>query len=85
MSRVSDRVREGAARRGYDAGWQRVRGAYLKAHPICECGCGAPATMVDHEKPISEGGERLKWSNLQALAQGCHLRKHRRRGVPPVQ
>jgi len=40
-------TRPTAASRGYGARWQRIRAAFLAAHPYCE-DCGAPATDVDH-------------------------------------
>ncbi len=55
---------------------------YLRAHPLCEkkmgtdlgIGCGQPARVVDHIKPINQGGETTD-SNLQSLCERCHNRK----------
>jgi 5-methylcytosine-specific restriction enzyme A len=53
-----------------------LRAAYLATHPICECGCGWPATVVDHKQP-HRGDEALMydWDNLQAMTKQCHDRK----------
>lgn len=66
--------------RGYGADWQRVRNAYIAEHPLC---CDpmqlhtdrvVPADDVDHIIPLSEGGERLAWSNLRSVCRACHVR-----------
>jgi 5-methylcytosine-specific restriction protein A len=43
---------------------------------LCECGCGYPATVVDHRQPHN-GNDRLMyaWDNLQAMTKQCHDRK----------
>lgn len=69
-----DRERPSPQERGYDLTWRRTRGRYLKAHPRCET-CGKRATEVDHIIPISQGGDRLKWHNLQSQCKPCHSRK----------
>ena len=49
---------------------------YLCAHPLCECGCNQPATVVDHQRP--HNGDRAlmyAWDNLQAMTKPCHDRK----------
>lgn len=73
-----DQVRESAAKRGYDRRWQRLRLAYLRAHPLCvECQAEhrtTPATEVDHITPLRWGGTH-DWSNLQALCKPHHSRK----------
>ena len=43
-----DRQR-GSPSRVYGWRWQRLRLAYLAQHPLCECGCGYAATVVDHK------------------------------------
>lgn len=62
--------------RTYGRRWQALRTAYLAQHPLCECGCGMPATVVDHRTP--HGGDPTlfwAWSNLQAMTKPCHDRK----------
>ena len=56
--------------------WHHLRAAYLATHPICECGCGWPATVVDHKQPHN-GDDALMyaWDNLQAMTKPCHDRK----------
>jgi 5-methylcytosine-specific restriction protein A len=39
----------------------------------------APATVVDHIRPLSMGGTH-EWGNLQALCNSCHTIKTRRWG-----
>jgi 5-methylcytosine-specific restriction protein A len=72
---ASDARRPSSSQRGYDSAWQRTRAAYLQAHPLCECDCGAQSTDVHHldgEGPLGPRGH--DWSNLQALAGDCHKR-----------
>ncbi|HSR76309.1 MAG TPA: HNH endonuclease signature motif containing protein [Xanthobacteraceae bacterium] len=60
----------------YGRRWQALRRAYLAAHPLCECGCGYAAAVVDHRR--AHNGDRgllYDWSNLQALTKACHDRK----------
>jgi 5-methylcytosine-specific restriction protein A len=78
-----DKRRGSPAQRGYDAAWRRVRGAYLAAHPLCECDdCQAgakritPAEVVDHIDTIEARPDlRLSWSNLRAMSKRCHDRR----------
>jgi len=74
-----DRMRGSSCARGYDARWQRLRLAFLSAHPLCaHCmrdGVLRQATEVDHIRRISDGGARLDQANLQALCKSCHSRK----------
>lgn len=70
---VSERQRESAARRGYDAKWRRNRAMFLRHHPVC-CQCGKPATEADHIQPRARGGSD-RWDNLQPLCKPCHSRK----------
>jgi 5-methylcytosine-specific restriction enzyme A len=72
--------RESASQRGYDVGWRRNRGRFLKyVGKVCMlCGheCGAPGDEphVDHIVPRSQGGTD-EWSNLQVLCKRCHNSK----------
>jgi 5-methylcytosine-specific restriction endonuclease McrA len=76
---------EAERRRAYDrakvryytkARWYHLRRAYLATHPLCECGCERPATVVDHKQP-HRGDDALMyaWDNLQAMTKPCHDRK----------
>ena len=66
-----------AAKRGYDARWQRARLAFLQKHPLCEeClkgGRPVPATVVDHRIP-HRGDMELFWdtNNWSALCAHHH-------------
>lgn len=59
--------------------WRKARKHYLSAHPFCEeclrSGRHTPATVVDHIKPINQGGAPLDESNLQSLCSACHNKK----------
>lgn len=65
----------------YGGKWQRESQAFL-ARPenrLCACGCGQPATVVDHRIP-HRGDLKLFWSrsNWQPLAKVCHDRDKQR-------
>lgn len=59
--------------------WKKIRAAYLAQNPYCECdeckGKKIKAEMVDHIRPIKQGGSRTDWSNLQAMTNRCHNKK----------
>lgn len=64
--------REGTPR-AYDSEWDKLSARFRREHPYCWC--GAPATATDHIIPISEGGARLAWGNLQSLCDPHHDEK----------
>lgn len=75
--------RAGPDERGYDSRWRKVRERYISHHPLCEL-CEAKnlvviANVVHHKVPLSEGGQRLSLSNLQALCRSCHEILHGRK------
>ena len=77
-TRASERGRPTARERGYTSKWDRESKAFL-AQPenrLCACGCGRPATVVDHRK-AHKGDLKLFWSrsNWQPMAKGCNSRK----------
>ena len=67
----------------YGAAWQKLRAAFLSAHPLCEMckseGRLTPATLVHHRRKLTDGGTN-DWANLQALCLECHSRLHGRQG-----
>ncbi|MCL2532510.1 MAG: HNH endonuclease [Oscillospiraceae bacterium] len=75
--------RDPALNKRYGRVWQKIRAAYLSAHPLCEVclqsGKHALATLVHHRVPISEGGTH-DWRNLQAMCNPCHSAHHARDG-----
>jgi len=65
--------RPSSAQRGYDTEWQKIRAAYLAAHPWCvvkECP-PHPATEVDHIVARSEGGTN-DFINLRGYCRSHH-------------
>jgi 5-methylcytosine-specific restriction enzyme A len=67
--------RPSPSRRGYDRAWEKLRDRYLREHPVCEV-CGSDDhVQVDHIIPISQGGARLDWDNLQTLCRSHHSHK----------
>ena len=74
--------RGSASERGYDRNWNKLRDAYLSAHPICE-ECGERiAEMVHHIEPIKNAKDKkLNIDNLEALCLSCHAKIHR---APPI-
>ena len=75
--------RPGAAVRGYDRRWRRIRERLLDAAPLC-ASCEArgdvvPAALVHHVRPIAEGGSH-DLANLQPLCGPCHARAHAKGG-----
>ena len=81
-TRVDDKRRQSAAKRGYDSKWVKARKAFLAEHPTCQCadcvasGQPLPADVVDHITP-HRGDPRLFWdsANWQAMNHVCHNRK----------
>lgn len=59
--------------------WTKTRNAFIAANPKCVI-CGAPSQVVDHIKRVADGGDKLNWSNLQAMCQKCHNRKDNNAG-----
>jgi 5-methylcytosine-specific restriction enzyme A len=58
------------------AAWKKVRRVYIKNNPLCaSCYLPTPASVVDHITPIRLGGDKLNFSNLQALCVPCHAKK----------
>lgn len=76
---ANDKARGSAADRGYTAEWTRESKAFLAAlgAPLCACGCGRPADMVDH-KVAPKGNMQLFWdrTNWQPYNRGCNSRKN---------
>ena len=58
------------------AAWIKLRNQKRILNPLCEyClkeGKVVGMEIVDHIKPISEGGDPLHLSNLQSLCDKCH-------------
>lgn len=61
---------------GYDRKWRKARKSFLEQNPICSCGCGRFAEVVDHIVP-HKGDPVLFWDrdNWQGLTVSCHNRK----------
>jgi len=67
------------ARGDYDsARWKRESPAFLERNPLCACGCGRRATIVDHIVPVRASGDPRFFDqrNWQAMARyPCHAQK----------
>jgi 5-methylcytosine-specific restriction endonuclease McrA len=57
------------------ANWQKIAAAQLRREPNCQGCTERPATLVDHIKPISQGGAKRERTNLQSLCRPCHAEK----------
>jgi 5-methylcytosine-specific restriction protein A len=59
--------------------WRKLRKYKLSRDPLCAIclreGIVKEATMVDHIKPIKNGGDLMAVVNLQSLCVSCHNRK----------
>lgn len=64
------------------AAWIKLRNAYRNANPLCVNveTCGNATDVVDHKVEISQGGEKLDWSNLQPMCHSCHNAKSGKSG-----
>jgi 5-methylcytosine-specific restriction protein A len=76
-TRIADRFRGSACKRGYDRAWQKVRAVHLQREPLCrfcfEQGTLRPADVVDHVQTINERPDlRLDRANLRSLCKPCH-------------
>ena len=80
-NREAAEARGSAAARGYGRRWQKARVSFLIRNPVCCCGCGHPATEVDHIVP-HRGDEALFWDtgNWQPMTKACHSAKTARGG-----
>ncbi|MEQ1406152.1 HNH endonuclease [Neorhizobium sp. Rsf11] len=76
--KANDAARGSAASRGYDGKWRKESQAWLAAlgDPLCACGCGRKADMVDHIVG-PKGDMHLFWSrsNWQPFNAICNRRK----------
>ncbi|MBC2884326.1 ATP-binding protein [Ochrobactrum sp. CM-21-5] len=77
--KANDEQRGSSASRGYTKEWWRESHAFLKSlgSPLCACGCGQPANMVDHII-APKGNMALFWdrTNWQPYNQLCNRRKN---------
>lgn len=66
----------------YGSRWQKIRGRYIKAHPLCErCreqGKYVKAALVHHILPLADGGTHDE-ANLMSLCVSCHEKLHQRK------
>lgn len=65
------KARPSASKRGYGSSWEKLRRAYLRAHPGCEICGGMGGVDVHHRIPISLGGSST-WDNLMTLCHSHH-------------
>ena len=60
-------------KRYWSTWWRTFRRTYLKRNPLC-AHCEWPATVVDHIRPVSQGGDFYR-GPFQPLCKSCHMRK----------
>jgi 5-methylcytosine-specific restriction protein A len=64
--------------------WQKARAEHLRIEPYCrDCralGLLRLATVVDHIRPVKQGGDFFDEDNLQSLCNRCHERKSTQEG-----
>ncbi len=74
-TRLYDRQRGSAAKRGYGRKWRKLAATILERDPYCMAdGCNEWSTEVDHIKPRRDGGTDDP-DNLQGMCHDCHSRK----------
>jgi 5-methylcytosine-specific restriction endonuclease McrA len=65
---------------GSDRRWRKLRARKLADQPRCErCLSGGrltPATEVHHRTPISRGGNKYDWDNLESVCGECQGEAH---------
>lgn len=54
--------------------WRKLRKLTLALEPLCR-ECKSIATVLDHIKPVRDGGEPFDAANLQPLCAACHNSK----------
>lgn len=57
--------------------WMNFRAFYWTHHPRICVECGKYANILDHIKPLTEGGVFLDENNVQGLCYRCHNKKHK--------
>ncbi|MBK8225393.1 MAG: HNH endonuclease [Candidatus Obscuribacter sp.] len=59
--------------------WRNAATVHKMQNPVCklceEKGITTPAEITDHITPISKGGSKMDFDNLQSLCRACHLAK----------
>ncbi len=59
--------------------YRRRRAVFMSANPLCvwckEKSIIEPSTVLDHIKPVEQGGDFHDAENWQALCVSCHARK----------
>ena len=63
----------------YSRRWRGLRNLFIRRNRLCinckDNNLIVEGELVDHIKPISEGGDFYEWSNLQTLCNPCHRKK----------
>jgi len=60
--------------RYWSSDWRKLRKVWIRENPIC-VKCEWPANVVDHIRPVTDGGGFYDINNLQSLCTSCHNRK----------
>ena len=68
-------VKRSAARRGYDATWQRLSRMAIALQPWCSQ-CGSKEDLTgDHITALANGNRRPTLDGIQVLCRSCNSRK----------
>jgi 5-methylcytosine-specific restriction endonuclease McrA len=66
--------------KGSDRRWRKLRARKLAEEPRCEAclakGLVTVATEVHHVLPISRGGGKYDWNNLESVCRECQDEAH---------
>jgi 5-methylcytosine-specific restriction protein A len=61
--------------------WRKLRAWWVQQSPLCVIceseGRTVACDVVDHKKPVKQGGDMYDLDNLQSLCHSCHNRKTR--------
>ena len=76
VRRITDINRGGRSDPFYHSSkWRRIASLVMKEEPLCRVCKSSESKVVDHIKPIRQGGDRVMRENLQGLCYKCHAIK----------
>lgn len=64
------------------AAWRKIAKSHKTQNPLCVNfeTCGGVAEITDHIQPITEGGAKFDWGNLQSFCKSCNAAKTAKQG-----